>query len=109
MSATEIGTAIFGWGLLTEDWDLVTTSRFEQPEHGNLKDWSVGGVMVDHLPLDEWTAWKAALKGPLTFSQVALLDEDANPIDARDIEPVIVPEGHYVVGVTANFVLDMPA
>jgi hypothetical protein len=103
-----------GFGLFDEDWTLRIGARFPRPRQVPADAafaWTVTAFTYEIVdsdgPWDDLTIlW--GRRGPFTLTHLGILRDDATPIDAREIEPIIVPAGRNLDSVTCNIELQLP-
>jgi hypothetical protein len=97
---------VCGYGLFDENWNLRGACRFPKSHTTTGPfDWSVTRLDAEVAVIDNTDQWLDVAQrrcGPFTITQIGLLREDATPIDAREIEAIVVPNGCRLGNVFCN-------
>lgn len=62
---------VAGVALMDETWETLIAVRLAKPLRVELVEWSIGRVDLKYEPVDQWNAWKAGTRGPLTLCLAA--------------------------------------
>jgi hypothetical protein len=102
---------VCGFGLFDEDWTLRAAARFSTSYAvAGRFDWRLTRFEAEAVPVDngdQWVDFGPRRYGPFTATHVGLLRADATPIDAREIEAVVVPAGCRLGDVVCDVRLEL--